>query len=190
MYIGALMPPRPIRPMKSPCPIHKGQGAPSVEIARPRPVISAPQMTVHRVPTLSASRPIKMPPTPEPSQTSAVASAGMERMPLTSAAMSLSATAAIHATPNAISMVKRAAMGTDNDSFDAVEEGCHGDGPRPFGFDGRSGRLQHQAGVRLVNLLAGRRCFDHPYGRGSALPAALRQNARWAPLGKFPFRAR
>src|SRR5262245_47413546 len=121
MYIGALMPPSPIKPMKSPCPTHKGQGAPSVEIARPTPIISAPQTTVHRVPTLSASRPIKMPPTPEPSQASALASAGMERMPSTSAAMSLSATAVVHAAPNAISMVKRAAMATAHDLLDSTE---------------------------------------------------------------------
>src|SRR4029079_4440007 len=127
MYIGALMPPRPIKPIKRPCPIHKGHGGPSVEITRPRPIISAPQMTVQRVPTLSASRPIKIPPTPEPSHASALASAGMERMPLTSAAMSLSATAVIHAAPNAISMVTSAAVATDHDLLDSRDDtvGCN-----------------------------------------------------------------
>src|SRR6476646_2258425 len=134
MYIGALMPPSPIKPIKSPCPTHKGQGGPSVETARPRPIISAPQMTVHRVPTLSASRPIKMPPTPEPSQASALASAGMERMPLTSAAISLSATTVIHAAPNAISMVKRAAMATAHDFLDSIEGTVDGNIRRESGW--------------------------------------------------------
>src|SRR5512144_32213 len=127
MYIGALMPPSPIKPMKSPCPTHKGHGGPSVEIERPRPIISAPQTTVHRVPTLSASRPIKIPPTPEPSQASALASAGMERMPLTSAAMSFNATAVIHADPNAISMVTSATVATAHDRLDSTDDtvGCN-----------------------------------------------------------------
>src|SRR5512134_2916851 len=175
MYIGALMPPSPINPMKSPCPIHNGQGAPSVEIARPRPIISAPQMTVHRVPTLSASRPIKMPPKPEPSQASALASAGMERMPLTSAAMSLSATAVIHAAPNAISMVTSAAVATAHDLLDSMEGTVGCDMRRESGWP----MLWQAAAVLTTHT-----------GRGSALPAALRQNARGAYLGKFPFRAR
>ena len=49
------MPPRPTRPMNSPWPIHSGQGKPSVEIDSPRPIISAPQITVQRVPTRSAT---------------------------------------------------------------------------------------------------------------------------------------
>src|SRR5674476_965577 len=76
MYIGALMPPSPIRPMNSPCPIHSGQDGPKVEIARPRPIISAPNITVQRVPMRSAMRPITMPPMPEPSQASALAGLG------------------------------------------------------------------------------------------------------------------
>src|SRR5574339_171737 len=46
------------------------------------------------------------------------------------------------------------------------------------------------AGVRLSDVLAAPCCFDHPHRRGSALSAALRQNARGARLWKFPFRAR
>src|SRR4029078_9822455 len=121
MYMGALMPAIPITPMKSPCPIHRGHGGPSVEIARPSPIISVPHMTVHRVPTLSASRPIMTPPTPKPSQVSALASAGTERAPPTSAAMSFRATAVIHAAPNAISMVTSAAVATAHDCLDSME---------------------------------------------------------------------
>ena len=123
MYIGALMPPSPIRPMNSPCPIHSGQGGPSVEIVKPTPIISAPNITVQRVPTRSAMRPIMMPPTPEPSQASALASAGIERVPPTSAAMSLSATAVIQAAPNAISHGARAPpMATTQDARLSIEE--------------------------------------------------------------------
>src|SRR5215813_1534825 len=123
MYIGALMPPSPIRPMKRPCPIHSGQGGPNVEMARPRPIIKEPQITVHLVPTLSAIRPIRMPPKPEPSQARALARAGIERTPSTSAAMSLSATAVIHAAPNAISIVTSATVATAHDAFVSIEEG-------------------------------------------------------------------
>jgi len=123
MYIGALMPPSPIRPMNSPWPIQSGQGGPSVEIIRPTPIISAPKMTVQRVPTLSAMRPIRMPPKPEPSQARALASAGIERTPSTSAAMSLSATAVIHAAPNAISIVTSATVATAQESLVSIEEG-------------------------------------------------------------------
>src|SRR5689334_12576584 len=122
MYIGALMPPSPISPMKSPCPIHKGHGGPNVEIVRPSPIINAPHITVQRVPIVLAIRPINMPPTPEPSQASALASAGVERTPSTSAAMSLSATAVIHAAPNAISMVTSATVATAQEVFVSIEE--------------------------------------------------------------------
>src|SRR5215471_13788868 len=122
MYMGALMPPSPISPMKSPWPIHSGHGGPYVDIASPSPIISAPQMTVHRVPTLSAMRPIRMPPTPEPSQASALANAGIERTPSTSAAMSLSATAVIQAAPKAISIVTSATVATAHEAFVSTEE--------------------------------------------------------------------
>ena len=108
--------------MNSPWPIHRGQGAPSVEIARPRPIISAPQITVQRVPTRSAMRPMRMPPVPEPSQASALASAGIERAPPTSPAISLSATAVIQAAPNAIIMIRSAAEATTQESLVSIEE--------------------------------------------------------------------
>src|SRR5664279_6438710 len=121
MYIGALMPPRPIRPMNNPCPIHSGQGGPKVEIARPRPIISDPHSTVQRVPTRSAMRPIMMPPAPEPSQAMALAKAGIERVPPTSAAISLSATALIQAAPNAISMTNSATEATSHDCLFSMD---------------------------------------------------------------------
>ena len=116
------MPPSPIRPMNSPCPIHSGHGEPSVEITSPRPIISPPQITVQRVPTRSAMRLIMMPPTPEPSQASALASAGIERVPPTSPAMSLSATAVIQAAPNAIIMIRSATEATIQESLVSIEE--------------------------------------------------------------------
>src|SRR5471030_55489 len=122
MYIGALMPPSPIRPMNSPWPIHNGQGGPSVEIESPSPIISEPQITVQRVPTRSAMRPIMMPPAPEPSQASALAKAGIERVPPTSAAISLSATAPIQAAPNAISMMNSATEATSHDALLSTDD--------------------------------------------------------------------
>src|ERR1700688_3991883 len=122
MYSGELMPPSPISPTNRPCPIHSGQGGPRVEIARPRPIINAPQITVQRVPTRSAMRPIKMPPVPVPSQASALASAGIERMPPTSAAMSLSATAVIRAAPNDIAMMNSATEATTQDALVSIDE--------------------------------------------------------------------
>ena len=116
------MPPRPTRPMNSPCPIHSGQGEPSVEIASPRPIISAPQITVQRVPTRSAMRLITMPPVPEPSQASALASAGIERVPPISPAMSLSATAMIQAAPNAIIITRSATEATTQESLVSSED--------------------------------------------------------------------
>src|SRR5262249_7703514 len=82
-----------------------------------------PQITVERVPTLSAMRPIRMPPKPEPSQARALARAGTERAPPTSAAMSLSATAVIQAPPNAISIVTRATLATTQEALVSIEDG-------------------------------------------------------------------
>src|SRR3954466_9672802 len=121
MYKGALMPPIPIRPINSPCPIHSGQGGPKVEIASPRPIISEPDITVQRVPTRSATRDMMMPPTPEPSQASELASAGMERAPPTSAAMSLSATAVIQAAPNDIPRMNSATEATAQEALLSTE---------------------------------------------------------------------
>src|SRR5215468_7632180 len=149
MYKGALIPPSPITPMNSPWPIHNGQGGPSVEIDRPRPIISAPDITVHRVPTRSAIWPIRMPPTPDPSQASALASAGIERAPPASAAMSLSATAMIQAAPNAIIMVSSATEATIQESLVSIEEGdcsinlCPGHNPLTD-----RGRIDHCAELR------------------------------------------
>src|ERR1700716_304735 len=121
MYKGALMPPIPIKPMNSPWPIHSGQGGPKVEIARPRPIISEPKITVQRVPTRSAIRDMMMPPMPEPSHASALASAGTERNPPTSPAMSLSATAVIQAAPNDIARMTSATEATAQDALVSME---------------------------------------------------------------------
>src|SRR5947199_6103161 len=121
MYNGELMPPSPIRPMNSPCPIHSGHGGPKVEIVRPRPIINEPRITVQRVPTRSAARDMMMPPTPEPSHASALASAGTERNPPTSLAMSLSATAVIHAAPNDIARMKSATEATVQEALVSTE---------------------------------------------------------------------
>jgi hypothetical protein len=67
-------------------------------------------------------RHIMMPPTPEQSQASALASAGMERAPPTSLAMSLSATAVIQAAPNAIVMMQSATLATTQDDRVSIEE--------------------------------------------------------------------
>ena len=63
-----------------------------------------------------------MPPMPEPSQASALASAGTERTPPTSPAMSLSATAVIQAAPNAIIMTTSAAEATTQEALVSIEE--------------------------------------------------------------------
>src|SRR5436305_10248812 len=121
MYKGALMPPIPIKPINSPWPMHNGQGGPKVEIKRPRPIIKEPKITVQRVPTRSARRDMMMPPTPEPSQPSALASAGTERDPPTSPAISLSATAVIHAAPNDIARMKSATDATAQEVLVSTE---------------------------------------------------------------------
>src|SRR3954469_24181203 len=123
MYRGALMPPSPIRPINSPWPIHSGQGGPKVEIVRPRPIISEPKITVQRVPTRSAIRDMMMPPMPEPSHASALASAGTEREPPTSLAMSLSATAVIQAAPNDIARMNSATAATAQEALVSTEAG-------------------------------------------------------------------
>src|SRR5436305_2330341 len=126
MYKGALMPPIPIRPMNRPWPIHSGQGGPKVEIVRPRPIINEPKITVQRVPIRSAIRDMTMPPMPEPSHASALASAGTERNPSTSLAMSLSATAVIQAELNDIARMKSATEATAQEAFVSTEaeENC------------------------------------------------------------------
>ncbi len=115
------MPPIPIRPMNSPWPIHSGQGGPRVEMARPRPIINEPKMTVQRVPTRSATRDMIMPPMPEPSHASELASAGTERNPPASLAMSLSAIAVIQAAPNDIPRTKSATEATAQEALVSTE---------------------------------------------------------------------
>src|SRR5664280_906792 len=171
MYIGALMPPSPIRPMNSPCPIHSGQDGPRVDSVNPTPIISAPNITVQRVPMRSAMRPITMPPMPEPSHASALASAGIERVPPTSAAMSLSATAVIQAAPNDIPMMQSATEATTQDARLSIEEG----GDR---------NIQWEPGWRSL-LQTTPNLTTHAYAR-AVLSAALRQNARNAAGRKFP----
>src|SRR5690242_1592566 len=158
MYKGALIPPSPITPMNNPCPIHNGQGGPSVEIVRPRPIINAPDITVQRVPTRSAIWPIRMPPTPEPSQASALASAGIERAPPASVAMSLSATAMIQAAPNAIIMMRSATEATIQESLVSIEEGdCSMDLCPLHKSLADRGRLDHCAELRSAAQIGRRR---------------------------------
>src|SRR4249919_608024 len=121
MYKGALMPPIPIKPINSPCPIHSGQGGPKVEIERPSAIINEPDITVQRVPTRSATRDMMMPPTPEPSQANELASAGTERDPPTSLAISLSATAVIQAAPNDIPRIASATEATAQEALVSTE---------------------------------------------------------------------
>src|ERR1700731_3915941 len=126
MYRGAFIPPIPIKPVNKPWPIHSGQGGPSVEIDSPTPIISEPKMTVHRVPIRSAIRDMMMPPAPVPSHASELASAGTERDPLTSPAMSLSATTPIQAPPNDIARMKSAAEATAQEALVSTEcGGCN-----------------------------------------------------------------
>src|SRR3954447_12546941 len=152
MYNGALMPPSPIRPMNSPWPIQSGHGGPKVEIKRPRPIMAEPQITVQRVPTRSAARDMMMPPMPEPSHASALASAGTERDPPTSAAMSLSATAVIHAAPNDIARMKSATDATAQEALVSME------------LAGSCNIRGGESGWRL--FIAGRTGFHHPCSRG------------------------
>ena len=67
---------------------------------------------------------MRMPPTPEPNQTSAPARAGIERWPLTSAAMSLSPTTAIQGAPNATDMTRSAALATTHDFRVSTDGRC------------------------------------------------------------------
>src|SRR5580658_2267066 len=72
--------------------------------------MAAPNITVQRTPTRSATRPIRMPPTP--TQLSDPASAGVERAPPKSAAMALSDTTATHGAPNEKASVNNATVAT------------------------------------------------------------------------------
>src|ERR1700742_1765521 len=123
MYSGALMLPTPIRPMNSPWPIHKGHGGPSVEMMRPSATITEPKMTVVRVPIRLATCDIRMPPTPQPTHASDVASDGIERDPPTSSAMSLSPTAVIQAAPYDMPSTTSAADATAQEALVSTETG-------------------------------------------------------------------
>jgi hypothetical protein len=104
-----------------------------------------------------------MPPAPEQSHANAMARDGTVRTPSTSAAMSLSATAAIQAEPNAISVVTSAAVATRHDSLVSIEGGdC---------------KIYDPAGV-LSQTLA-------QVSNAEESSAALRQNARDRTLGKY-----
>jgi hypothetical protein len=67
-----------------------------------------------------------MPPTPDPIHIKALAKAGIERSPLTSAAISLSPTSVIHGPPKAIAIINRATAATTHDLEDSTDEnvGC------------------------------------------------------------------
>lgn len=70
---------------------------------------------------------MRMPPTPDPIHIKALAKAGIERSPLTSAAMSLSATSVIHGAPKAIAMINSATAATTHDLRVSTDEnvGCN-----------------------------------------------------------------
>ena len=63
-----------------------------------------------------------MPPIPEPIHISALAKAGIERSPLTSAAMSLSATTVIHGAPKATAMTTRMMLATSHEVRVSTDE--------------------------------------------------------------------
>jgi hypothetical protein len=84
----------------------------------------------------------------------------------------LSATAVIHAAPNAISIVTSATVATVQDALLSIEEG---------------GDCNIKGSSRRDTFLAAQAAFDHPHRRRSALSAALRQNARNRRHWKFPF---
>jgi hypothetical protein len=88
--------------------------------------MTAPKITVKRMPTRSAIRPMTMPPTPDPIHIKALAKAGIERSPLTSAAMSLSATSVIHGAPKAMAIINRTTVATTHDLRVSTDEnvGC------------------------------------------------------------------
>jgi hypothetical protein len=67
-----------------------------------------------------------MPPTPDPIHIKALAKAGIERSPRTSAAMSLSATKVIHGAPKAMAMINSAAVATSHEVRVSTDEkvGC------------------------------------------------------------------
>ena len=78
----------------------------------PMVIITAPNITVQRMPYFSATRPIRMPPTAEPNQASEAASEGTERCPPISAAIDFSPTEVIHGAPKESPSRSRAMLAT------------------------------------------------------------------------------
>src|SRR4051794_4024076 len=148
--------------MNRPCPIHSGQGGPRVDSASPIAIIAEPKITVQRVPTRPAMRPIMIPPSPEPSQTVAVASAGTDAVPLASAAMSLNATGVIQPAPKVIRIATSAAVATVQDSLVSME-GKENSKP--------AGGAVVQPAQQLTTLIS---------------DCAMRQNARYQAAVKLP----
>src|SRR5689334_3724673 len=98
--------------------------------------MTAPKMTVARMPNFSAMRAMKMPPAPYPNQLSAIASAGTERRPPVSAAMTLSATTMIHGAPKQIERISVPITATFQDSFVSTEGTADLLGGCAFGLEG------------------------------------------------------
>src|SRR3954470_3420021 len=115
------MPPIPIKPINSPWPIQSGQDGPRLDIERPRPIINELKTTVQRVPTRSAMRLMMRPPMPVPSHARELASAGTERSPPTSLAISLRATAVIQPAPNDIPIMRSATDATTHEALLSIE---------------------------------------------------------------------
>src|SRR5579862_1971509 len=134
-------------------------------MASPSAIIKEPMMTVVRVPTRSAIRDMRMPPSPEPSHASDVPSAGIERDPPTSAAMSLSPTAVIQAAPNDIASATSAADATAQEVLVSTEA--------------EGGCSMGEAKLECRSVVTDRRRFHHPHRRGPALRAAMRKSASW-----------
>ena len=69
------------------------------EIASPKATMTAPKITIGRIPMRSAIQPIRMPPDPVPIQTSEAAKATMDRSAPSSAAIGFSPTMRISGAP-------------------------------------------------------------------------------------------
>src|SRR5581483_6109244 len=103
--------------------------------------MTPPNITIARWPNRLATWPIAIPPTPEPSQATALATAGTVRVPSSSAAMSLSATVTIQALPSATQLAISAAVATTQDERVSI--------------DGKGGcNISRQSGERLFYRLA------------------------------------
>jgi hypothetical protein len=83
----------------------------------PTHIDTDPPITVQRMPNRSASRPIVIPPTAEPSQASEAASDGTERDPPTSTEIGFSPTAMIQNTPNDTASSTSATLATTHEAL-------------------------------------------------------------------------